>query len=193
VCVVSALDRHRVVARVVSRSVEPAAEPRLVVVQALAKGDRAELAVELMTELGVDEVVPWSADRSIAQWRDERGEKSLQRWRRVAREASKQSRRPRLPTVSALASTAVIAARLSGAFGVVLHEDADHPLAGLELPSSGEIMLVVGPEGGISEAELSLFVDAGARPVRLGPGVLRTSTAGAVALAALNVRLGRWS
>jgi 16S rRNA (uracil1498-N3)-methyltransferase len=189
-CAVSAVERGRIEARVVARAVTEPASPRIVVVQALPKGDRGELAVELLTELGVDEIVPWSAGRSIAQWRDERGAKALQRWRRTAREAAKQSRRAFVPDVSELTSTQGVATRLGGGF--VLHEDAIEPLASVALPAAGELVLVVGPEGGISDEELVAFTSAGAVPVRLGEPVLRTSTAGAAALAVLNVRLGRW-
>jgi 16S rRNA (uracil1498-N3)-methyltransferase len=192
-CSISRVDRGRIEAVVVSRSVSAASQPRLVVVQALAKGERGELAVELLTELGVDEIVPWSAARSIAQWRDDRGDKALQRWQRTAREAAKQSRRPYVPVVSELATTKVVAARLAAGFALVLHEAAERSLAGVELPTAGEIVLVVGPEGGISDDELSLFTAAGAWSVRLGSPVLRTSTAGSAALAALSVKLGRWS
>ncbi len=173
------------------RQVSPP-QPRLVVVQALPKGDRGELAVEMLTELGVDEVVPWAAARSIAQWRDARGVKALDKWRRTAREAAKQSRRPHVPAIAELATTAQVAERLCAAAGLVLHEAATAGLAGAWLPSSGDVVLVVGPEGGISEDELAQFVAAGGQAVRLGEQVLRTSTAGVAALAALSVRLGRW-
>lgn len=176
--------------RVISRRAVPAPDPRLVVVQALAKGERAELAVEVMTELGVDEVVPWSASRSIAQWHGARGEKALARWRRTAREAAKQSRRPWVPVIAPLASTPAVAARVGG--GLVLHESAELSFATAELPEHGELVVVVGPEGGIAPDELAAFTAAGARTVRLGESVLRTSTAGPAALAALSLRLGRW-
>jgi 16S rRNA (uracil1498-N3)-methyltransferase len=192
-CVVTAVARSRIEARVTERSVTPSADPRVVVVQALAKGDRGELAVELLTELGVDEIVPWSASRSIAQWRDGRGDRSLERWRRTAREAAKQSRRAFVPTVAELASTKAVVLRLESATALVLHESATTSLAGVEVPVSGELILVVGPEGGISDEELAAFTAAGAVCTRLGLPVLRTSTAGAAALAALSVRLGRWS
>lgn len=172
----------------------PESDPRLVVVQAVAKGDRGELAVELMTELGADEIVPWAAARSVVVWRGERGEKSLQRWRSTAREAAKQSRRPRLPQVSALAATDAVCARIERADAAfVLHEQASVALAAAPLPGSGEITLVVGPEGGIGADELARFTGAGAQAVRLGEPVLRTSTAGAAGLTVLSVRLGRWS
>ncbi|MEP6851456.1 MAG: 16S rRNA (uracil(1498)-N(3))-methyltransferase [bacterium] len=174
--------------------VEPVPDPRLVVVQALPKGERAELAVELLTELGADEIVPWAASRSVVQWRGDRAARALERWQRTAAEAGKQSRRARWPEVTAAATTAAVAERLSGAAaGLVLHEDATEPLAAVGLPASGEIVVVVGPEGGVSPEELAAFTDAGAIPVRLGIPVLRTSTAGGAALAALSVRIGRWS
>lgn len=192
-CTVAALlpDGLRLAVR--ERRAEPVAQPRLVVVQALPKGDRAELAVEMLTELGVDEIVPWAAARSIAQWSGARGEKALEKWRRTAREAAKQSRRARVPAVAALASTADIVARLRAADGgLVLHEDAVDPLRAVIPPAAGEVVIVVGPEGGVSPDELAAFVAGGARAVRLGAPVLRTSTAGAAALSVLSVLLGRW-
>jgi 16S rRNA (uracil1498-N3)-methyltransferase len=178
---------------VLQRQQVPAPEPCVVVVQALPKGERAELAVETMTELGVDEVVPWAAARSITQWRGARGEKALQRWRRTAREAAKQSRRAWIPTITEPLDTAGVAVRLRRAAGaLVLHEGADEPLARAALPARGEVCVVVGPEGGIDAGELATFEQCGATPVRLGSPVLRTSTAGSAALAALSVRLHRW-
>jgi 16S rRNA (uracil1498-N3)-methyltransferase len=178
---------------VLSRQQVPPPDPRLVVVQALAKGERAELAVETLTELGVDEIVPWAAARSITQWRGARGDKALQRWRRTAREASKQSRRAWIPDVAAAVDRAGAMARLRAAtLALVLHEDADSPLTQIPLPTTGEIAIVVGPEGGITPEESDAFETAGAVLVRLGAPVLRTSTAGSAALAALSARLGRW-
>ncbi|CAL9567387.1 16S rRNA (uracil(1498)-N(3))-methyltransferase [Streptomyces sp. Tu 3180] len=173
---------------------EPARSPRLTVVQALPKGDRGELAVETMTEVGVDAIVPWAAARCITQWKGERGLKSLTKWRATAREAGKQSRRVRFPEVADAATTRQVASLLADAdFAAVLHESGTEPLATAELPASGEIVLVVGPEGGISPEELALFEEAGARAHRLGPSVLRTSTAGTAAAALLLGRTGRWS
>jgi 16S rRNA (uracil1498-N3)-methyltransferase len=171
----------------------PPQDPRFVLVQALAKGDRGELAVELAVELGVDEVVPWVAARSVVRWDGARGQRSLERWRSTARAAAKQSRRPWLPSVAAPASTPDVAGLISAAAGaLVLHESAEVPLGSVPLPDAGDLVLVVGPEGGLDEAELAAFTRAGATAVRLGAPVLRTSTAGAAALAALSVRTGRW-
>jgi 16S rRNA (uracil1498-N3)-methyltransferase len=167
--------------------------PRFVLVQALAKGDRGELAVELAVELGVDLVVPWSAARSVTRWDGPRGQKSLERWRSTARAAAKQSRRAWVPSVGELASTRAVAGLIGAAAGaLVLHEAAEAPLASVPLPGSGDLVLVVGPEGGLDDVELAAFTDAGATAVRLGDPVLRTSTAGAAALAALSSRTGRW-
>lgn len=189
-CVAESVGADRLTARVVQRRVVPAPDPRVVVVQALPKGERAELAVELLTELGADEIVPWAAARSVVQWTGERAAKALARWRRTASEAAKQSRRAWVPVVSELATVSDIASRAKGA--LVLHEAAAAPLSRAELSGESEIMLVVGPEGGITAEELGAFSAAGATTVRLGEPVLRTSTAGAAALAALSVRLGRW-
>ncbi|SEL74655.1 16S rRNA (uracil1498-N3)-methyltransferase [Blastococcus sp. DSM 46786] len=170
----------------------PAPDPEFVLVQALPKGDRGPLAVDLATELGVDRIVPWQAARCVTRWRDDRVEKGVAKWRAAARSASKQSRRPRLPEVTAPMSTREVAGMLAEAdLAVVLHEQARRPLAGLAVPASGTVVLVVGPEGGLSDGEVVAFRAAGAEPVRLGPEVLRTSTAGAAALAALSAGT-RW-
>jgi 16S rRNA (uracil1498-N3)-methyltransferase len=165
---------------------EPAPPVRLVVAQALAKGDRGELAVEMLTEVGVAEVVPWQASRSVARWSADRVDRGLTRWRSTAREAAKQSRRLRVPTVSDPVTTQALVGRLGAAdLALVLHEDATDPIAAVTLPAEGEVVVVVGPEGGISPEELAAFDAVGARTVRVGDHVLRTSTAGVVALAAL--------
>jgi 16S rRNA (uracil1498-N3)-methyltransferase len=173
---------------------EPEPAPRITVVQALPKGDRGELAVETMTETGVDAIVPWSALRCITQWKGDRGAKSLAKWRATAREAGKQARRLRFPEISDLMTTHQITELLSGAaFSAVLHEAGSEPLTCAPLPADGDIVLVVGPEGGVAPDELDAFAAAGAKPYRLGPSVLRTSTAGVAAAAVLLARTGRWS
>jgi 16S rRNA (uracil1498-N3)-methyltransferase len=187
-CVVSAVTGGRVTLEVRSRRFEPEPDPRVVVVQALAKGDRSELAVELLTELGADEIVPWNAARSVVHWRDDQ---PLRRWRRAAEEAAKQSRRIRVPVITELASTAGIARMVAAArLALVLHQAGRASLRDVVVPASGQLLLVVGPEGGITDDELRDF-QAGVS-LRLGESVLRTSTAGAAALAALSQRLGRW-
>ncbi|WP_367323139.1 16S rRNA (uracil(1498)-N(3))-methyltransferase [Streptomyces sp. HUAS ZL42] len=192
--VVGTEGKDRLIVHMTSVSEEPPESPRITVVQALPKGDRGELAVETMTETGVDAIVPWAAARCITQWKGERGLKALAKWRSTAREAGKQSRRVRFPEVADAASTKQVAALLAEAdFAAVLHESGDEPLATVELPSSGEIVLVVGPEGGVAPEELALFEEAGAQAYRLGPTVLRTSTAGTAAAALLLGRSGRWS
>jgi 16S rRNA (uracil1498-N3)-methyltransferase len=191
--VVVRVGRDEVAISVQQRLDVPEASPRVVVVQALPKGDRGELAVELMTELGVDEIVPWAASRCVAQWRGERIDKGLAKWRSTARAATKQSRRARQPLIASLHSTAQVAQLVSRSpWSAVLHEDAKGPLLGQVLPDGGDVVLIVGPEGGISDDELSSFVTAGARAVLLGTTVMRTSTAGAAALAALAIPLNRW-
>lgn len=165
---------------------------RYVAVQALPKGDRAELAVEVLTEMGIDEIVPWQASRSVVRWAPERVERGLTRWRATAREAAKQSRRFRVPTVSVPMTTAELALRIEQtALTVVLHETVETPLAALELPDHGEIMFIVGPEGGLTDEEVATFTAAGGRTALISDAVLRTSTAGVVALAQLQALAAR--
>ncbi|HEX6686124.1 MAG TPA: 16S rRNA (uracil(1498)-N(3))-methyltransferase [Candidatus Limnocylindrales bacterium] len=174
--------------RLEGRRFEPAREPRLVVAQGIAKGERGELAVQAMTEVGVDGILPWAAARSVAVWRGERGEKSRQKWVATAREAAKQARRAWVPVIGGDPDVPTRAVKPT----FVLHEEATERLSTVDLPDVPEIVLAVGPEGGIDERELKLFAEAGAIPVRLGQNVLRTSTAGVAALSVLNTRLGRW-
>lgn len=192
-CEVVEVGRDTVVCVVRERRWEPAHEPRLTVVQALPKGERGELAVELMTEVGVDVIVPWQAKRSISRWQGARAEKGAAKWRSTAREATKQSRRYRVPVVEELRQGDGAAQRLAEAtLGLVLHEDATERLAALTPPTTGEVVVVVGPEGGFTEGEVASFTDAGARLVTLGNSVLRTSTAGVAALSVLQAHTGRW-
>ncbi|MBT0770830.1 16S rRNA (uracil(1498)-N(3))-methyltransferase [Kineosporia sp. J2-2] len=178
---------------VTSVEVVPAPAVRFGLVQALAKGGRDEMAVETATEAGVDLVLPWQAARSVSRWEGPKVAKNEKRWAAIAREAAKQSRRPRIPLLEPLRSTTALAARLATAdLALVLHEDATVPLVDVKLPDTGEVLLVVGPEGGIGEPELGTLTGAGAQPVRLGPEVLRTSSAGPIALGYLAAVSGRW-
>lgn len=199
-CTVDRVDGAALDLRVLDRVVEPAPAVRLVLVQALAKGGRDELALETATEVGVDAVVPWQARRSVVVWRGQRGAKALTRWRALARAAAKQSRRAWVPEVAEPVDGRALATRVrttvsAGGLALVLHEEADQPLSAVDLPNgtTADVLVVVGPEGGISPEELAELIAAGGRAVRLGPHVLRTSTAGPVAVALLAERLGRWS
>ncbi|CAL9600656.1 Ribosomal RNA small subunit methyltransferase E [Actinosynnema sp. ALI-1.44] len=193
-CVVTEAVKDSLRLSVVERWVVPAPALRVVVAQALVKGDRGELAVELATEAGVDGVVPWKASRCVTKWDDgPRGAKALERWRATAREAAKQARRARVPEVAEPVGTpGLVRLVQSAAVALVLHESATDGIASVHLPREGEVLLVVGPEGGIAEEELKALTQAGAHVVRLGPTVLRASTAAAVALGALGVLTDRW-
>jgi 16S rRNA (uracil1498-N3)-methyltransferase len=170
----------------------PEPSPRFVLVQALAKGGRDDLAIEAATELGVDEVVPWQAARCVVIWRGVRGDKARASWVATVRAAAKQSRRARVPAVAPVASSPALTERVSrAALAVVLHEEATTPLAGLALPAEGDVLVVVGPEGGIAPAELAELTAAGAVAARLGEPVLRSSSAGPAALAVLSAA-ARW-
>ena len=242
-CVVTATRPGQLELTVLGRHEEPQPQPRICVVQAILKGDRGEQAVETMTEVGVDVIVPWAAERCVAVWgpaggsgsggalgggvpgvpgvpgggvpgvpgsgggraagrrdggrssgaRAGRSERGLARWRSTAREAAKQSRRARIPEVTAPAATADVLDRIAAAAcAIVLDPAAGAGIGSLPLPDAGEIVLIVGPEGGVSPAESDAFAAAGAVAVRLGPTVLRASSAGAAAAAVLFSRSGRW-
>jgi 16S rRNA (uracil1498-N3)-methyltransferase len=194
---------------VLSKRTIPAAEPRIVVVQAIPKGDRGELAVEIMTEVGVDEVIAWQAERSVARWRGDRGDgvgrgdrggradragKALARWQATAREAAKQSRRAWIPEVTGPERTPAVARRVAAAgLAILLDPGAEAAFGSLAMPHQGEIVVIVGPEGGVSPAEADALTGAGAVPARLGPTVLRTSSAGAVAAALALAKSDRWA
>lgn len=195
--VVEHVDRDALQLRLLARDTVPPPTPRLTLAQALIKGDRGELAVELATEAGIDEVVPWRAERCVVRWEPgPREDKAVTRWRVTAREAAKQARRAWVPDVNPPVSTRELAARAAEAgLTLVLHESATDDMADLaaELRTATDLLLVVGPEGGITDAELAELAAAGARPVRLGQEVLRASTAAAVALGALGVLTSRWA
>lgn len=199
-CAAGTDSRDSMDVRLAAVSADPVRRPRLVLAQALAKGERDLLAVETATELGVDAVVPWQAERSIVRWKKERAAKSHDKWVHTVAAAAKQSRRARWPEVLPLSTTRELTALLGrpGTAGVVLHEQARESLAGLlggphrPWEAAEQIVLVVGPEGGIAPGELEALAGAGARTLRLGPEVLRSSTAGPVALAVLSAALGRW-
>ncbi|MBB3675881.1 16S rRNA (uracil(1498)-N(3))-methyltransferase [Modestobacter versicolor] len=179
--------------QVLTRHDVPAPDPTFVLVQALPKGDHGPLAVDLATELGVDRVVPWTAARCVTRWRDDRVDKGLAKWRSAARAASKQARRPRVPEVTEPMSTRQVCGMLADVdLALVLHEQARQPFTKVDVPKSGTIAVIVGPEGGLTDGEVVAFRAAGAHSVRLGAEVLRTSTAGAAALAALSART-RWA
>ena len=194
VCVVRDVDRAAIELEVVSRVREPQPEPSLTVVQAIPKGDHADRAVDLLTEVGADVIVPWAAERNVVAWRGDRRSRGVERWRAVARAAAKQSRRLRFPDVADLHLTTDVADLIRGAaLGLVLHESATDRLSAVDVPTAGSIVLVVGPEGGVADVELDVFEAAGAVAVRLGPTVLRTSSAGAAAAAVVLSRTPRWS
>jgi len=180
--------------RIAARRDVVAASPRIVLVQALAKGDRDELAVQAATELGVDEIVPWQAERSVSRWEGAKAEKGRARWGAIAREAGKQAHRAWLPEVAAVATTGRLAEAAPGARMIVLEPTGSVPLTGIRLDpvDPRDVVLIVGPEGGIAPAELAALGAAGATIAALGETVLRTSTAGPAALAVVSAALGRW-
>ncbi len=196
-CVVERAGRDGLAARLLGRWSVPPGRPPVTVVQALPKSERSELAIELATEAGADGFVAWQAARCVANWNGARADKGLRRWRAVARSAARQSRRAHIPPVDGVLPTAALVARVrdevaAGATVLALHESATERLADVAVGQADSLMLLVGPEGGIAPDEIAALTEAGAVAVRLGPTVLRTSTAAAVALGALGVLTGRW-
>lgn len=196
-CTVTSVGKDRLEASVDALGAVPPLAPEVTVVQALPKSERSDLAVDLMVEAGADAVIPWQASRCVARWDGLKAAKGVDRWQKVATAAAKQSRSPRVPEVAPLHTTKQVAAELrravaEGAVALVLHEAASVPLTSVNLASARQVYLIVGPEGGVAENEVDTFREAGAVAVRLGPNVLRTSTAAAVALGALGVLTQRW-
>jgi 16S rRNA (uracil1498-N3)-methyltransferase len=193
-CVVAAARPAELELTICARRTEPQPQPRIAILQAIPKGDRGDLAVELMTEAGADVIVPWAAQRCVAVWRGDRAGRSRARWISSAQQAAKQSRRAWFPEVTEQADLAAAARRISAAtLGIVLDPDAAESLGTAAIPAEGDIVLVVGPEGGISPAEDEAFRAAGAVTARLGPTVMRASSAGAIAAAVLLSRTARWA
>jgi 16S rRNA (uracil1498-N3)-methyltransferase len=193
-CIVVSVDRDSLELKVLLRKDSAPPSLSLTVVQALPKGDRGELAVDLLTEVGVDRIIPWAAARCVTQWKGDRGVKALEKWRAHSREAGKQSRRIHFPRIPPVLSTSEVARFLGQAtLAVVLHESATTSFATQEIPYEGSVVLVVGPEGGITDEELAAFTAAGAVVAQLGPTVMRTSTAGVAAAAVVLARAGRWA
>ena len=182
-----------VVVRIHTVRIVDAPTPSLVLVQALAKGDRDELAVQAATELGVDAVLPWSSSRSVSRWEGPKIDKGIARWATIVREASKQAHRARVPEVGPLVSTAHLVTLASTSRMLLLGPTATTALTSVSLrDETADIVLVVGPEGGFSPEELERLTAAGATQVRLGDTVLRTSTAGPAAIAVVSALLARW-
>ncbi len=185
------VDKDRLCLEVLGSRVEPIARPRLVVAQSLVRD--AETAVDLLTQVGVDEIVPFAAARSVVRWPEQRAERGRARWQAAAREAAKQSRRAWVPEVTEALDLAGLIERLPATgLAVVLHEQAAAWLVDLVVPQQGDLVVVVGPEGGLTDEEVASLGRAGAYPVRLGPEVVRAVAAGMVAAAALLSRTPRW-
>lgn len=178
---------------------EPLPNPSLHLVQALAKGDRDELAIQAATELGVVGVVPWQAERSVSKWEGAKLAKGVERWQSIVAEAAKQALRAHTPVVGMpVTSSQLSKAVAQYSLVLVLDPTADEALTSVSLPkgnaeTEASIAVVVGPEGGISPVELVALVSAGAVRVKLGHEILRTSTAGLAALSILQSRLGNWA
>ncbi|WCM54813.1 16S rRNA (uracil(1498)-N(3))-methyltransferase [Microbacterium sp. EF45047] len=181
----------QVTVRVTERRTHEPPSSRILLAQALAKGDRDELAVQAACELGVDGIIPWQAARSVSRWEGAKAAKGRERWAAIVREAAKQAHRAWVPDVTEVHSTAQLAARAQAERMLVLDPTAEHRLTGIR-PDGRDVLLVVGPEGGIAPEELARLEEAGAERVRLGDTVLRTSTAGPAAIAVLSGILGRW-
>ncbi|MCP9620134.1 16S rRNA (uracil(1498)-N(3))-methyltransferase [Nocardia otitidiscaviarum] len=193
---VVAAQKDRLELKVLGRRVADPATPQVTVVQALPKSDRSELAVELMTEAGADAIVPWQAARCVSNW-EAKAHKAVEKWRSAAKQAARQSRRAYIPDVADLHRTAdvldlVRTAKAAGAVVAALHESGTGRFTRLPFADAPEIVLIVGPEGGLDDTELTALAAAGADTVLLGPTVLRTSTAAAVALGALGALTPRW-
>ena len=192
-CDVESAAPRSLTARIATRGFDERRSPSITVVQALPKADRGTLAVELLTEAGVDEIIPWQSQHCVSKWTDaDKAAKGVAKWTVTAREAAKQSRRTRVPTVAPLATTSSVLELAGNRQTFVLHESAAISLIRQDFSAQGPILVIIGPEGGLSPSEVSSFQDAGAHVVHLGPEVLRTSSAGLAAVAVISALTGRW-
>lgn len=191
VTVTATRGKDELTGEVEERGVDTRPRPRVTVVQALPKAERSELAVDLATQAGADAIVPWQAERCVARWVGPKAAKGVSKWEAAATAAAKQSRRSRIPGIHTPVTTAELAPLLEGRTALVLHEESATPLREIPLDVD-ELVLIVGPEGGIGPGELAQLTAAGARAVKLGPEVLRTASAAMVALSAIGVLTGRW-
>ena len=186
------IEKKTFTARVLERGFQPEKSPRLIVVQGLPKSDRVKDAIEILVESGVDLIIPWQADRSISKWRQD----SLDKWQSAAVAATKQSRRFRKPEIiDGLTLSQLLEIESENSAVLVMHESATTKLSEVVTSKFGEmseIIIVIGPEGGISESELAVLESAGAHIVGLGPEVFRSAHAGGAALSAVSALIGRW-
>lgn len=192
-CTVRRVSRAHVELVVDRASRESRETPVVTVAQALVKQDSAERALAAMTEVGVDAVLPFTAERSVVTWDDSRVERGLRRWRAAVEQAAKQARRAWVPDVAPPVDLDALSQRLRRAdLALVLDAAGATPLADVDANGATDVVLVVGPEGGLSRREIDAMVSAGAMPARLGPTVLRSATAGPVAASVLLSRTQRW-
>ncbi|MDO5720738.1 MAG: 16S rRNA (uracil(1498)-N(3))-methyltransferase [Actinomycetaceae bacterium] len=187
-CTLISSDQRHARVRIDAVAYEGAPVPAITLVQALAKGGRDETAIEMATEVGVDRVIAWQAQRSIVRWAGAKREKALNKWRNTLRAATKQSRRSRIPTVEFAGSTKQLISAIDADRVLVLHENASYTLDDIEVEwfDTPGISVIVGPEGGITDDEVAVLEEHGARTVRIGSTVMRSSTAGTVAIALIN-------
>jgi 16S rRNA (uracil1498-N3)-methyltransferase len=186
---VSQINKKSFTVEISDRGFEPASKQRVVVVQAILKNDANKDAVDFLTQVGADEIIPWQSQHCIGKFDD----KSLSKWQTAARESSRQSRRVRIPVISNVYSTENLISKITGLQNIfVLHESADNRLSQIEINQEANVILIVGPEGGLSEIEINAFVTAGAKIVRLGESVLRAANAGAAAASVVMSRTGKW-
>jgi 16S rRNA (uracil1498-N3)-methyltransferase len=169
---------------------------QVTVVQALLKGDRLERAIEMMTEVGAVGFIPWEADHGIVKWTAEKAKRNHLKWEHVVRASVEQSRRSFLPEVLPLVNSKALTTLFPNYDHVIIMDESGGYQRLSGLPVDGlrvRVLLVIGPEGGLSEAERLTFTAAGnARMLTLGSAVLRGATAGVVGLSYLFTRFGEW-
>jgi 16S rRNA (uracil1498-N3)-methyltransferase len=186
---VSQLSKKSFTVEISDRGFEHSPKQRVLVVQAILKNDANKEAVDFLTQVGADEIIPWQSQHSIGKIDD----KSFSKWHSAARESSRQSRRVRIPAIVNVHSTESLISKIKGLQNIfVLHESAENRLSQIEINQEVDVILIVGPEGGLSEIEVNTFVDAGAKVVRLGESVLRAANAGAAAVSVVMSRTGKW-
>lgn len=187
---VEAKDVHKkhITVEVLSSGVQEPLDTHFTVIQAVPKGDRIKESVELSTEGGVDRIVMWKASRSIGK-----SDEKIEKLQTTAREASKQSRRFRIPEILGVATTSAVVDQIAQAdLAIVLHESATLKLSQIVTPGCKRVAIIIGPEGGLTDEEIETFAAAGAKVALMGRPILRSAHAGLAALSAVNTALSVW-
>jgi 16S rRNA (uracil1498-N3)-methyltransferase len=185
---VNNVNKKSMTVTVLESGFEEALSEQFTIVQAIPKGDRIKESIEMSTEGGVDRIVMWKAARSIG-----RADEKIEKLQSTAREASKQSRRFRIPQVSGVATTDHVVDEIAKSdLAFVFHESVTSSISHAVTKGAKKVLIIIGPEGGLTDEEVSTFAAAGAKVVLMGRPILRSAHAGLAAMASVNTALSVW-